>query len=291
MRSSSTFFLLVALLVGALIGPAAAQKLQPSTGIMLTAPTDGAGAVCTVGSPCATFTTSISGGTVAATQSGTWTVRLQDGSGTPLTTTTVSSIARLNVALAAGAVPGAAIPAYTDVVGGSDGTNARQFLTDTGGRLYTSIANGSTTAAVKAASTAAGATDPALVVAISPNNTVPVSLASLPALATGTNTIGTVRVAPPVAVGFTIAGCTVGASSAQCLAGATATNSLTIQNTSASVYIACKLGGTAILNDSGSFMLSPLQSRSWNINTYGVPVAALNCIAGSASTPLYVEYN
>lgn len=42
-------------------------------------------------------------------------------------------------------------------------------------------------AAVKAASTAAGATDPALVVAISPNNTIPMSVASLP-LPTGGST-------------------------------------------------------------------------------------------------------
>lgn len=42
------------------------------------------------------------------------------------------------------------------------------------------IGDGTNSAAIKAASTAAGATDPALVVAISPNNTVPVSLASVP---------------------------------------------------------------------------------------------------------------
>lgn len=110
-------------------------------------------------------------------------------------------------------------------------------------------------------------------------------------LPAGTNIIGSVRVLPPSASSFTVAGCSVGVASAQCLAGALAVNSLTIQNTSASVYIACKLAGTAILNDSGSFMLSPLQSRSWNINTGGVPTNALNCTAGSASTPLYVEYN
>jgi hypothetical protein len=40
--------------------------------------------------------------------------------------------------------------------------------------------DGTNSAAIKAASTAAVATDPALVVAISPNNTVPVSLASVP---------------------------------------------------------------------------------------------------------------
>lgn len=48
------------------------------------------------------------------------------------------------------------------------------------GSQTTKINDGTNTAAVKAASTAAAATDPAIVVAISPNNTVPVSAASLP---------------------------------------------------------------------------------------------------------------
>lgn len=50
----------------------------------------------------------------------------------------------------------------------------------TGGTQRSKITDGTNNAAVKAASTAAAATDPALVVAISPNNTVPVSLASVP---------------------------------------------------------------------------------------------------------------
>ena len=49
------------------------------------------------------------------------------------------------------------------------------------------ITDGTNTAAVKAASTAAVATDPALVVAVSPNNTIPISAASLP-LPTGAAT-------------------------------------------------------------------------------------------------------
>lgn len=48
------------------------------------------------------------------------------------------------------------------------------------GSQTTKINDGTNTAAVKAASTAAVATDAALVVAVSPNNTVPVSAASLP---------------------------------------------------------------------------------------------------------------
>jgi len=48
------------------------------------------------------------------------------------------------------------------------------------GNQTTKINDGTTTAVVKAASTAAVATDPALVVAVSPNNTVLISAASLP---------------------------------------------------------------------------------------------------------------
>ena len=55
------------------------------------------------------------------------------------------------------------------------------------GNQTTKVNDGTNTAAVKAASTAAIATDPALVVAVSPNNTVVVSAASLP-LPTGAAT-------------------------------------------------------------------------------------------------------
>jgi hypothetical protein len=96
---------------------------------------------------------------------------------------------------------------------------------------------------------------------------------------------------PKPASPITAAGCSVGTTSAQCLAASTATSSLTIQNTSASINIACRLGGTAILNDVSSFMLAPGQARQWALNTSGVPSNALNCIAGAAATPLYVEYN
>jgi hypothetical protein len=49
----------------------------------------------------------------------------------------------------------------------------------TGGTQKTKVTDGTNTAAVKAASTAAAATDPALVVAISPNNTVPTNVAQV----------------------------------------------------------------------------------------------------------------
>jgi hypothetical protein len=50
----------------------------------------------------------------------------------------------------------------------------------TGGTQQTKITDGTNVATVKAASTAAAATDKAVVVAVSPNNTIPVSAASLP---------------------------------------------------------------------------------------------------------------
>lgn len=59
----------------------------------------------------------------------------------------------------------------------------------TGGTQRTKLTDGTNNAAVKAASTAAIATDPAVVVAISPNNTVPVSLATnTPTLQSGSTT-------------------------------------------------------------------------------------------------------
>lgn len=90
---------------------------------------------------------------------------------------------------------------------------------------------------------------------------------------------------------FTIAGCTVGTSSAQCLAAGTY-NHVQIQNTSASASVACSWGGTAVLNSSGSIQLAAGQPALWGPNTAGSPSGvALNCIASAASTPLYVESN
>ena len=100
-----------------------------------------------------------------------------------------------------------------------------------------------------------------------------------------------VTVLPKVAASVTIAGCTVGATSATCLAASSAPSSLTVQNTSATARVACTFGATAILNDSGSFLLAAGQARQWNLATSGVPTNALKCISDTAATPLYVEYN
>ena len=88
---------------------------------------------------------------------------------------------------------------------------------------------------------------------------------------------------------FTYPGCTVGTSSAQCLAGSTATNHIQLQNESASATIYCAWGATAIANAAGSFQLAAGQSALWGPTTAGVPSAALNCISTAASTPLYLD--
>jgi hypothetical protein len=85
-------------------------------------------------------------------------------------------------------------------------------------------------------------------------------------------------------------GCTVGTSSASCLAAATATQFLQVQNASATASIACAFGSSAVLNASGSFQLGPGQSAQWGPMTAGVPTGQLNCIANAASTPLYLEW-
>jgi hypothetical protein len=59
-------------------------------------------------------------------------------------------------------------------------TGAAADATLTGGTQTTRVTDGTNTATVKAASTAAGATDKALVVAVSPNNSVAITAASLP---------------------------------------------------------------------------------------------------------------
>jgi hypothetical protein len=67
-----------------------------------------------------------------------------------------------------GAVPGGTAGL---MVSGFDGTDARRILVDTSGRPLVKITDGTNVPAVKAASTYTTATDPALVVAISPNST------------------------------------------------------------------------------------------------------------------------
>jgi hypothetical protein len=95
----------------------------------------------------------------------------------------------------------------------------------------------------------------------------------------------------PKAGTYTVAGATVGTSSAQVLAAGTY-NHVLLQNNHATAKIACRWGGTAALNDANSFTLYPLvPPTTFGPNTSGVSAAALNCISDNASTPLYIERN
>jgi hypothetical protein len=110
---------------------------------------------------------------------------------------------------------------------------------------------------------------------------------SIPA---GTNTIGAAIVQGQAAAARNFPGCTVGATTTNCLAASTATQFLQIQNTSTSATIACAFGAAGVLNSKTSVQLAVGQSASWNPNTGGVPTGQLNCIASAGSTPLYVEW-
>lgn len=98
-------------------------------------------------------------------------------------------------------------------------------------------------------------------------------------------------VTTPQTATFHFPGCTVGTSSASCLAASTAVNHVQIQNTSASATIACAWGVAAVLNSAASFQLGPGTPAAWGPETSGIPAGALNCISSTASTPLYLEWN
>lgn len=140
---------------------------------------------------------------LSATQTdGTQKTKIVDGSNATVgPVTTLSAVNYMPVVTASSATPGAALVARSIQVAGSDGTNAQTISTDSTGKLNvnnisgtvslptgastsanqtngsqtTRITDGTNTAAVKAASTAAVASDPSLVVAMSPNSRSPLS--------------------------------------------------------------------------------------------------------------------
>lgn len=128
-------------------------------------------------------------GTLTVVQSGTWTVQPGNTANTTAWLVTNPSLASVTAGTAptkaavTGAVYNATTPSLTD-------TQSVALQADAAGNLLTTVKtalpagtnrvgtvglhDGTTAVAVKAASTAAAAADPALVVAVSPNNTVPV---------------------------------------------------------------------------------------------------------------------
>ena len=66
--------------------------------------------------------------------------QIVDGSGNVIGSTLITGSQRLNVNLASGATPGSAVPAYTNIVGGKDGSgNAQQLSVDTSGRANVNV--------------------------------------------------------------------------------------------------------------------------------------------------------
>ena len=158
-------------------------------------------------------------GTVAATQSGTWNIGTVSSitNALPAGTNAIGKlvandgvdIGDVTINNASIAVTGTFWQATQPVSGTVAATQSGTWTVQPGNTANTTpwltkLNDGTNSVAIKAASTAAAATDPALVVAISPNNTVPVSLASVPThavtqsgtwnvgLSAGSNAIGSI---------------------------------------------------------------------------------------------------
>jgi hypothetical protein len=84
--------------------------------------------------------------------------------------------------------------------------------------------------------------------------------------------------------------CSVGTTSTTCLAAATATQFLQLQNISVSANIACTADGSAPVLNSNGLMLYLGQPVNWGPSTAGVPNRAINCIASVAASPLFGEW-
>jgi hypothetical protein len=116
---------------------------------------------------------------LAVDASGRIVVKLDDGSGTAITSQTNGTQRALDVGIN---VAGVQIdPRSVRALTSADVVTANQGSANTSANGWPiKITDGTNVAAVKAASTAAAATDPALVVAISPNNTVAVTQSTSP---------------------------------------------------------------------------------------------------------------
>lgn len=143
----------------------------------------------------------------------------------------------------------------------------------TGGTARIKVTDGTNNAAVKAASTAAIATDPALVVAVSPNNTVAVSMAAAP-LPTGAATEATLAKLP-VAQASTTSG-----QSGALVQGAVTTAAPTYTTAQTSPLSLTTVGSLRI---DGSGVTQPISAASLPLPT-GASTAAKQPALGTAGT-------
>jgi hypothetical protein len=225
------------------------------------------------------------GGAVLSTTNGGYTNLLQGNavlaSGNPLFAQLTTGSATIGALTANQSVNLSQVNGVTTLAGaGASGTGAQRVT----------ASQDTTTIAGSAPGTAGSASSNVLTVqgiaSMTPVQVSQATAANLNATVTGTVTT------TPRAGTYTIAGCTVGITSASCIAGSTVTNHVMIQNNSATATVACAWAtGTAVLASNGSVQLFPGQSMTWGPNTAGIPSGAMDCIASAASTPLYVEYN
>lgn len=161
--------------------------------------------------------------------------------------------------------PGSAVPSIAQQVAGTDGTNLRTLSVDTTGRQNIKLNDGTNTVAIRGASSAAVASDPALVVSISPNT--PIS-SKVPLTAS----------APTAA--------SVGTSSGVVIAANANRKGLILTNTSSLATVSFHLAnGTAVLNS--GITLYP--HDSWVMDEYTFTTAAINGIASVASTNVAIQ--
>ena len=167
------------------------------------------------------------------------------------------------------------------------------------GNQLTRISNGTTSVAIKSASTPATTTDPALVVAISPNNSLAVaqsgtwninSIASLPSLPSGSNSIGSVTISgtPTVSLASTTVTNTVAVSAtslplpigAATSANQTNGNQLTLIG-NGTTNVAIKTASTAAVSADPALVVAISPN-----NTIPVSVASLPLPSGAATSAL-----
>lgn len=142
----------------------------------------------------------------------------------------------------------------------------------TGGTQQTKLTDGTHLGTIKAASTAAAATDTAIVVAVSPNNTIPVSLASLPSGAVTNAGTFSVQNTAATPAGTNLMGkvgidqTTVGTTNAVSLAQLGATTLATGSGVSGA-----GVQRVNIASDNTAFSVNAIQSGTWTVQPGNTP--------------------
>ena len=178
-----------------------------------------------------------------ATDQSAFSVKLLDSSGTGLTSSLLSGHQRLDVNLAAGAVPGATAPAWADQIAGVDGSgNLRALSTDTGGRLnINSILNSITANLGTLNGAATAANQSSEVTAL---NAIQTSVAAIPAKGAATSANSTpVTIASDQIVPVSYR---TGPTQTYAVSSISTTANYTIPAGTNTIYVVNNIGGTNV---------------------------------------------